>query len=410
MTGPAIRVSLLSEGIQPIWRAVRVYLDRHGHDRRGVISYPAIDPAGMLVLGSLIGRRPAPRLDLRTLETKLVELSVGADLSEALTRLGHPPSVDAIERRSARARTTAAREAIDTAVASWTEPWAPEWVLGVVRAGWVGDLDPSGVVELAADVRRLLDHLDSDLVMSRTELAAHLYGSAHALDLGTRRSAVVAQALRHRFGDLDGRGLWDAAGIAPDRVSAPVLTWAVPVIGASPVANQIRGATGGGLPVHLSLFAIDRYPVEVAAGTAILVVENPRLVEAAAERGVAACVVSAGGNASTAVTTFIRQLQGSGAEVHYHGDFDAAGIGMCRRMFQSGCAPWMMGAGDYATALARAERAGIRLDRDASPCGRTPWDPALEAAFGADRRIVHEEFLIDVVLDQFSAQHVTRAR
>ena len=55
MTSPPIPGSLLGERMLPIWRAARLYLDRHGDDRRGVISYPAVDPASMLVLKSLIG-------------------------------------------------------------------------------------------------------------------------------------------------------------------------------------------------------------------------------------------------------------------------------------------------------------------------------------------------------------------
>ena len=76
---------------------------------------------------------------------------------------------------------------------------------------------------LATDVRRLLDHLEHSQfsASSRTEIAATLYGSAHALDPGTSRASAVTHALRYRNGPLDERELWEAAGILPDMVSAP---------------------------------------------------------------------------------------------------------------------------------------------------------------------------------------------
>ena len=239
--------------------------------------------------------------------------------------------------------------------------------------------------------------------VSRTDLAATLFGSAHALDRGTRLAALVSRALRCRVGKpLEGRELWEAAGIQADRVSAPALTWAVPARGSSALAELLRGAADDGLPLHVSLLAIQRNPVAVPAGSPVLVVENPRLVEAAAERGLKCCMVAANGNPSTAVTTLLDQMRGSGASVWYHGDFDSAGIAICRRMHDSGCRPWMMAASDYQNATGSAERNGVRLDRDSTDCGPTPWDPPLEAAFNEARLIVHEEFVLDGVLEGFA--------
>ena len=82
--------------------------------------------------------------------------------------------------------------------------------------------------------------------------------------------------------------------------------------------------------------------------------------------------------------------------------FDAAGIAICRRMHDSGCAPWMMAASDYRDAIRLAQQGGVRLERDTRDCGPTPWDPHLETAFGTSRLIVHEESVLDDVLDGFS--------
>ena len=395
--------SLLQEGLRPLWATARQQLDRFGPERRGTVARPDLGPSGQLVLESLLGRRPTSRLDLADLEAALVDREVGHDLCGALTRLGWPPSSGAAQRRAAKRRSAAARTALQQAAAGWPEPWADQWAAGIIGAGLLGGLDEAEAAGLAENVRRLLDRLDQTAPAgaSRTELAATLFGSSHALDQGTRLASFAKRALRGRLGEPTGdRELWEASGIQPDRVSAPALAWAVPVTGNSPVDVAIRAAADGGLPLHVSLLAMLRHPLKVPAETPVLVVENPRVVEAAAERGLGCCVVAANGNPATAVTTLVQQLHTSGACLRYHGDFDAAGIAICRRMTGLGCRPWRMGAKDYQQAVSRAESNGVRLDRDPRACGPTPWDPALEELFGARRLIVHEEFLLDELLGQ----------
>lgn len=390
-------------GLAELWSTARHRLDRFGPQRRGFVSTPALDPGSVLALESLLGRRPAKRLDLQELETALVERSIGSDLCDALTRLGHPPSAEATQRRSERARAQQARESLHSAVAGWDEPWAAAWCDAVSGAGLLREFDGDGAARLATDARRLLDHLDhaQRSASSRTELAASLFGSAHALDPGTRRASAVTHALRCRNGPLDERELWEAAGILPDQVSAPALVWSLPVNGTSPLDLHIRFALHAGLPLHLSLFALKQHPIAVDAGTPVLVVENPRLVEAAAERSLPACVVSSNGNPSTAVTTLLRQLQQAEASLWYHGDFDSPGIAICRRMHEFGCSPWMMDARDYADAIKQAEESDVQLMADSKECGPTPWDPKLQAAFDHHRVVIHEEFVLDSVLNQF---------
>ncbi len=403
MSSRTVPESLLLPGLAKLWSAARHRLDRYGPQRRGFVATPVLDPGSALALESLLGRKPAKRVDLQKLEAALVARTVGSDLCDALTRLGHPPSADAAQRRSDRARAQEARESLRRSVAAWDEPWATAWSDAVARAGLLRDFDSDGAACLAGDVRRLLDHLDhaQPSASSRTEIAATLYGSSHALDPGTRLASAVTHALRHRNGLLDERELWEAAGILPDRVSAPALVWWLPVDGASPLDLHIRFALHAGLPLHLSLFALRRHPISVDAGTPVLVVENPRLVEAAAERSLPACVISSNGDPSTAVTTLLRQLQQAHASLWYHGDFDSPGIAICRRMHEFGCSPWMMDARDYADAIRQAEESDVLLMSDHKECGPTPWDPKLQAAFDHHRLIIHEEFVLDGVLNQF---------
>lgn len=394
--------------LAPVWEAVRRQLDRFGTRRRGTVARPDLDPGSTLTLESLLGHKPNQRLDVARLEDALVKLKIGETLCGALTRLGHPPSETAAQRRAARLRSREAREALNGAVASWEEPWAQDWAKGLVRTGVIGNLDHRGVEDLVGNVRRLIDHIDQMHApsVSRTELAATLFGSAHALDQGdkeTKLPGAVTQALQHREGDFrsERRALWEKVGILPSRVSAPVLTWSLAAVGGSVLDEQIRAASATGLPLHISLFALKKYSITVPQRTPVLVAENPRLVEAATERRLPSCVITSNGNPSTAVTTLLQQLRESGASIWYHGDFDTPGIAMCRRMYQEGATPWMMDASHYEAAVDRAEQAGIPLKRDPNDCGPTPWDPELQATFDHQRLIIHEEFVLDRVLEEF---------
>lgn len=394
--GRSVPASLLDVGLAPLWVAARRQLDRHGAAHRGTVATPELTPAASLALQSLLALPPRRRVALRDLEQALVARAVGVDLDDALTALGHPPSPVAAARHVTIERREAARRALGAAVDVWPEPWARRWADVIRRAGLIADLSPDEVTQLIGDVRQLLDRPAG--LTSRTEVAARLFGSAHALDPGTRRAALVTHALRQLLGPLEGRELWEAAGILPDQVSAPALTWRLPAVGESPIAQQIRAANEGQVPIHLSLYAVRRFAVVVPALTPVFVVENPRIVEAAAEQQIDACVVAANGNPSTAVTTLLGQLRSAGARLRYHGDFDASGIAICHRMHRAGLEPWRMGGADYLRALCRADDTGTALAHDPAECVDTPWDPTLADAFRSHRRIVHEELIVDDLL------------
>ena len=502
-TGNRVPDSLSHPGLVSVWEAARFRLDRFGPQRRGSIALPVLDSMSALTLESLLGRKPGKRLDLSRIETALSNLRIGDDLCEALTRLGHPPSREAAEQRAARARHDAARTALIQSAATWPEPWATAWADSIITAGLLSGLDGPDATALVADVRRLLDHLDhythseqpeqtaqtdhpvqtvqidqsvhtnqtdqpeqtnhvnqttpQGISRSRTEVAAVLYGSAHALDTSTKLAAFVTHALRQRLlalaeheiggtndetshvdevslddgiphdkvipcddetscdiatsrddetarvNTLTHRTLWEAAGIMSDCVSAPALTWGMPAIGVSALDEQLRAAEAGHLPVHVNLFSLQRHPVTVPLHTPILVVENPRMVEAAAERGLAVSVVASNGNPSTAVTTLLRQLQQSGASLWYHGDFDTSGLAICGRMHAMGCTPWMMSTTDYEDSIRLAQQARTPLGFDPKDCGPTPWDPSLQAAFNHHHLIIHEEYVLNSVLNGFLA-------
>lgn len=65
---------------------------------------------------------------------------------------------------------------------------------------------------------------------------------------------------------------------------------------------------------------------------------------------------------------------------------------------QAGLQPWRMGGADYLEALRRAESTSTAPAHDTAESAHTPLDPSLADAFRADRRIVHEELIVDDLL------------
>jgi len=382
----------------PVWEAVRHRLEARGTDNRGRVALPALDTEARLALGALLGRAPSSQVNLTALEVALRDLGVGADLAAALAVLGHPVSPDPAVRRAESAAGRAARAAARDEAARWPEGWAPEWIDAVVRAGVLRGLSVEAAVALVRDARRVLDAVVAGAPgVARVELSARVLGDSHALDVGCRLEVAVGRALATRMpGAADP---WEAAGVHPDLTSGPVLTWNLPVAPGSGLHAVVAAATAAGVPVHLTRFALADHPVSVTDGATILVVENPRIVEAAVQRRSGRSLVSANGSPSLAVQMLVRQLVDGGADVRYHGDFDSAGLVLCARMADAGVVPWRMTAADYRSALVAAEAEGVALPVDPSPAPPTPWDPALAEAFAADRRVVHEERLLPALLE-----------
>lgn len=388
----------------PVWEAVRHRLETRGVDNRGRVRLPPLDAESRLTMTALLGRRPASQLDLKRVEDELRRQGVGPDLATALAELGFPVDPEPARRRAEVAAGREARAAARAEAATWSEPWAEQWVDGVVRAGVLRRLDRDAAVDLVRRARRVLDAIDDraarfDAPISRTDLAADVLGHAHALDTGTRTEVAVGRALALRAGPSDPRAVWEEAGVHLDLTSGPALAWNLPLLPGVGLGLIVEAATAAGVPVHLTRMALELHPVRVVPRAGVLVVENPRVVEAAAQRRSPLALVCAGGSPSGAVQLLVRQLLNAGAMVRYHGDFDAAGLALCARMVTAGVSPWRMGAADYLSALTAADADGVTLPVDTSPPPPTPWDPALQEAFDRDRRIVHEERLLPGLLD-----------
>lgn len=390
--------------LTPIWREAAAALDRNGLDWRGRLRLPDLPGEGRRRLGILLERRIGS--ERRTVALTDVAAGVhrltGRDLPDALAELGHRP---AGRREAAAARRAVAahrREELDAAVAREFPgaTWAETWRDAVWTGGLLARTDPTDVADLVATVRAVLDTADGAGTRSRSEVAAQLLGDAHALDSATRLAALVTRALVAGDGPGDERAAWERAGLPLDVVSAPVLTWGLPLCGDAGVAPAVRTLTAGGLPAHLSTMALRSAPLTVAPGTVVLVTENPRLVEAAAQRRLPAPVLTTAGNPTTAPSLAIAQLAAAGAALRYHGDVDAAGLAMTARAAAAGCVPWRMGRDDYLAALDTAARDDVTLPHDPAPAPATPWDPALAVEFDRRRAVVHEERVMEALLTE----------
>lgn len=393
MTVPA---SLRVPELDPLWALARARLEARGGDSRSRLRVPALSPQAKLALKAFVGRPVGKTIDLASLEAGFRRLGIGDGLVSALSLLGHHVSAEPARRRAERAERQQARRDAREIADGWPEPWAPAWIDEAIRAGILRGLDQGQARNMLQQVRAVLLYLDRDAPapISRVDLAAQVLGSAHALDTGTRVERAVARALAHKLGAGDHRELWAQAGVHFDLTSAPALTWALPLSEGCGLARVAATAREAVIPLHLSRLALDKYPAIVPSGCRILVVENPRLVEAAAQMRAATPVISTNGQPSSTVLLLLVQLLHAGAELHYHGDFDTAGLAICARLMRLGLRPWRMDSAHYLAALAAADAEGAALPIETDACGPTPWDDTLREVFDRERRIVHQERLL----------------
>lgn len=408
---------LADPSLDPLWSAVAAGLDRNGLDWRGRLTLPALSPEGRRRLGILVDRTIVGErrsVSLADVADGVARLT-GRTFLELLADLGHAP---AGRRELAAARQAASRDRRCTLDAVVDElapsaPWLPRWADAARRDGLFAGHAAEDVRTTVRRVVAVAGHgspgrdgspgHDGSPGRSRTEVAALLLGDAHALDTATSLATLATRALIERDGPGTERQVWERAGMPLDLVSAPVLTWGLPLLADSAVAVAARTMTTAGLPLHLSAVALRQAPLRVPPGTALLVVENPRLVEAAALRNLPVGVLCTNGNATTAPLEAIEALHRAGARLRYHGDFDVPGLAMTARAMNLGCVPFRMQAADYLTALESAVTDEVALPHDPSPVPATPWDPDLAVAFATHRLVVHEERVMDDVLDAHAA-------
>lgn len=99
---------------------------------------------------------------------------------------------------------------------------------------------------------------------------------------------------------------------------------------------------------------------------------------------------------AAAQRALLAQLAGSGARLHYHGDFDWPGIAIANTVIAlSGAAPWCFRAVDYCAAVERDAGATRPLLGSAVDAA---WDRALTAAMQMQGRAIDQEALAAILL------------
>lgn len=351
------------------------------------------------ILGRNATRGDALSVDLDELDATLRDARICEGLAAAIEALRGPVT----DRRRTAFELSAAWNRVwrDATSAFASRPELHPWLESLERLGVLrrlcGNQPPEGRALLAK-----LAHVVAALPASAEPMAsfaARLLGDAHALDPGTPLATLAVRAASriggaHFTDDAEGRrSAWASSGILCDELSTPVLVFNLPAVGHTPMARRLREACDVAEPLHLSLRMLLRHPLETNSAVLsrdIFVCENPTIVALAANRFGPRCapLVCVNGQFATPALVLLRQLRAAGARLHYHGDFDPAGLAIARRVIaESGALPWRFGAADYGAAPKGISFIGVP--------GPTPWDQALQPAMKADGRAVHEEAIFD---------------
>jgi uncharacterized protein (TIGR02679 family) len=408
-----------AQTLRHFWDALAERLERNGLQPSGRLSAGPLDRHERHALTDLLGRpvtTDRTAVDLSALDDRLRSRS-GVGLVEAVEQVRGAPLVD---RPAVRQLQSRRRDAPVLAVGRWLDdhpdvewPWLEPWMQDLRRDGILArDPDPVKLVVLALDVlwdRRAFLHEKGhdgggsravpEQPVARTELAARTAHDAHALDDDRRLSSVVLRALVARTGsDLPTggsasarRALWETAGVLSDTVSSTCLTLQLRPDPSWPAGERMGAYADAGVPLHVTWWDL-RSGLTPAREQDVLVCENPRVLEAVAERSLpGTAVICTSGRPALVVTELLARVRDSESDIRYHGDFDWPGIAMANELvLRFGARPWRMSADDYL-----AEPASLPL----SPAPVEPlWDPELGAAMRHRGLAVHEEAVLAELL------------
>jgi uncharacterized protein (TIGR02679 family) len=381
-----------------IWSVLRDRIETRGLSAQGRVVLTGLTREERHAASALVGRPvTASRLtiDLADLDGWLAAHSGIGGLGAVIEAATGSPMQD---RHALRARREAEREAplalareLLAASTPAVEIWWDGWLDGVRRSGVLSRTsDPAAAVRHAcAALARL------PTPTSRTELATAVGGNAHALDDGTAAAALVLRALAARSGEpppastAERRDLWERFGVRVDLISTSCLALGLRATGGA-AAQRLDLAADAGDPIHLTQWDLRRCALR--SPPSVLVCENPRVLEAVAERfaGRMAAVCTSG-QPALVVLDVLRSL--SGAQLRYHGDFDWPGITIANRLVaEAGVVPWRMGVDDYLGALGQA-----RLPITGAPV-EPVWDAELGSAMRHHGAAVHEEAVLGELL------------
>lgn len=377
-----------------------------GREPTGTVSLADPSDNERAGLDRLLGRRPSVgarvTVSLDVVDAMLREAGICTGWRQAIEVLDGPVVDRAAHRRAndeAWARVGATLPA--------TEPWHQRWRDDLIGTGVLRRLadGPDHAVSLLERTRRVLDVLPAAGV-PLARLAAQTLDDSHALDGDRPEATLVLKALQHQHLPPDERGplptgvdrraLWAAAGVLLDELSAPVLVHNLPVTGDGLVDQTLQAHGAAGEPTRLTLRALLRHPPDLTEldGRTVHVCENPTVVAAAADAlgPHGPPLICTDGQPSAAVQTLLRRLAAAEARLVHHGDFDAGGLRIATVVIERfGAQGWRMDARSYLAAPA-----GPPLTARVTPVA---WSPGLAEAMNERSVAVHEEQVLDEVLD-----------
>jgi uncharacterized protein (TIGR02679 family) len=389
--------------LAPLWQAL---WQRYSSGKAvASVTLRGLDPSQRSALADLLGldRMPLPETAVRVAALDdVLRSSVGLDARAVVAVIVGPPDNRALRRESDRRARAELWDWLARHEIVRGQPALETWVAGVRRTGVVdGSVDKTrGQLARALAV---LAELPSDGRPLPT-FAGAVCGDTHALDDGTRLSALVLKALAAIHDQPppedaeERRACWERAGIACDALSTSVLVAGLRPIGTDPPSATLRQWADHADVAVITLAQLKKHGPLTLPASRVRVVENPSLLAMAIARFGSRCppVIATSGWPNSACMLLMRQLDEAGVALGYHGDFDGEGIRIAAYvMSRTGATAWRMSARDYL--------AEVRPGRpDPGAVTEAPWDPELAPALQEHRSTVSEEHVAEHLLSDLS--------
>jgi len=405
-----LRQTLGSQELEWLVQRLRARMER-GEPLEGSISLREASPAERDAVDRLLGRKPtrgsALTVDLSKLAEVLCQAEICDHLAEAVVALTGPVAN--------RAEEDALREQ------QWNDLYRQ---VGDRLAGrpelvdWLAEIRATGLLVrlIGHDSRRAARLLQSagDVALRLplagkvlAELAAETAGDSHALDAGQPLGTLVLRAAARMAGvertdDAQSRrDAWAGVGVLCDELSGPVLVLNLPADLDSLTGRALRLHAEHGEPYRLSVRQLLRHPPrfdESLASRTVFICENVTVLAAAANRlgARSAPLVCIDGQPKTAARLLLNLLGSADVRLAYHGDFDWPGIGIANLVHQRHrAAAWRMSVESYSAAPDGAPLKGRPV--------AASWDADLQHAMIGRGRCVHEEQVLDILLDDLAS-------
>jgi uncharacterized protein (TIGR02679 family) len=352
----------------------------------------------------VLGRRPTSgtslRLDLEVLARILREAGIADRLEDAITAITGPVVDQAAKQAEMEAHWAAFWSRVGERVAG--DAAREQFVDEIQRSGLLRRLTVSDATVAESLFNRALDVLDRlppDAV-PLARFAAATTGDGHGLDPDRPLATLVLRGVEHLTGFVradrtarERRTLWARVGVLCDELSAPALVLGLRAAGTSVTDRLLAVAYDAGEPARVTLRQLIRHRPKLV-DREVWLCENPAVVAAVADRlGPAALpLVCTDGQPSGAVQTLLEQLAAAGAHLRFHVDIDWGGMLIGNLLVgRLGAEPWRLNVDDY---LAGPDGVPLRGQPVVAH-----WEPRLHEAMRARGTAVHEEGVLDVLLN-----------